>query len=434
MIGAKVFALLLLIAPCAVALNASAEPPDFANQMPPPAPDYAKPTSWAAGPFGPGASAALPEGASRPPRNPPADVFYVHPTTFRSREVWNQDLTDQATNHWTDVSVIARQASVFNGCCRVFAPRYRQAAFIDKDGERDLALELAYGDVARAFDWYLAHENHGRPFIIAGHSQGAWLIAELLEKRIDGTPLEKRMVAAYVVGINVAEGEFGPRFKHVRICDTPAQIDCVVQWNSVLPGADLDKMASRSEAKFVAKYGDGPGKTTLCVNPLTFDRDRPAARAALSKGAVPGDPGEGPLRPLVRGAVAARCDLGLLVVNPSPALGLKPVAGGGDALPRPRPVLRRRSRQRGVARQILAESARLVQAASRSGGAFQNLERRAFSAFERGLHAEVEPAGVLAREVHHLPRLHHGAGKAVDLPRRQAEPAAALKGSACQSL
>jgi hypothetical protein len=325
----------LLLAACSLAAAAGAQGtapaapvPAFADQAPPPAPDYALASSWAAGPFGPGASAAVPTGATPAARNAPVDVFYVYPTTYRSTTVWNADVADTTTNAWTDVSVIARQASVFNACCRVFAPRYRQASFLNKDGGREKALDLAYVDVARAFDVYLKTQNHGRPFIIAGHSQGAWLIAELLEKKIDGTPLQGKMVAAYIVGINVAEGDFGHRFKHVVPCATPAQTGCVVQWNSVLGSADLPKMASQYQAPYVAKYGDEPGKAVLCVNPLTFDRAKPAALAAQALGAVPGDPGEGAPRPLVAHAVAARCEQGLLVVEPSPALELKPLPGG----------------------------------------------------------------------------------------------------------
>jgi hypothetical protein len=307
---------------------AAAEPPSFAQQVPPPAPDYDLSASWAAGPFGPGASAAAPRGASPSPRRPAADVFYVHPTTFRSQEQWNQDLADTATNQWTDVSVIARQASAFGGCCRVFAPRYRQASFVNRNGERDLALELAYGDVARAFDWFLKHRDSRRPFIIAGHSQGAWLIADLLERKIQGTDLQGRMIAAYIIGINLAEGDFGTRFKGVAPCETPAQTGCVVQWNSVLPSANLPVMAGQYQSTFVKAQGDRPEKLTLCVNPLTFDRKRPAASAAMAKGAVPGDPGEGAPLPLVPGKVAAHCEQGLLVVEPDPSLELKPLPGG----------------------------------------------------------------------------------------------------------
>lgn len=317
-------ALLSAIFICAAA--AYAEPPAFADQVPPPPPDYARSAAWAAGLHGPGASTAVPIGATLAARRPVADVFFVHPTTFRSDSRWNQDIADTATNEWTDASSIARQASIFNGCCRIFAPRYRQASFLDRDGGRTKALDLAYGDIERAFDRYLRVENRGRPFILAGHSQGAWLIAKLLERRIDGTPLARRMVAAYVIGVNVAEGDFGRRYRQLQPCDTPLQTGCVVQWNAVLPDADLPAIARRSEQAFVDRYGDVPGRTTLCVNPLTFDRGRPSA--AASKGALPGEPGAGPLRPLVPGKVAARCEQGLLVVTADPTLDLAPLPGG----------------------------------------------------------------------------------------------------------
>lgn len=311
-----------------LASAASADAPPFAGQTPPPAPDYTLAAAWAAGPSGPGASAAVPPGATPAARAPAVDIFYVHPTTYLSKTRWNQDVADARTNAWTDASVIARQASAFNACCRVFAPRYRQASTLDAKGERARALDLAYGDVARAFDVFLRTHSHGRPFIVAGHSQGAWLIARLIEEKIDGTALRARMVAAYVIGINVAEGDFGLRYMHVPVCARPAQTGCIVQWNAVLASADLPTLATRYQSAFVGKYGDRPGKTTVCINPLTFDRRKPSATRASSQGAVPGDPGEGAMPPLVRHAVAARCAQGLLVVAPSAALGLKPLPGG----------------------------------------------------------------------------------------------------------
>ncbi|TRW14439.1 DUF3089 domain-containing protein [Glacieibacterium frigidum] len=308
-------------------LAAASVPVAFAEQTPPPAPDYALAAFWAAGPAGPGASAAVPEGATPAARRPPADVFFIHPTTFRTTTQWNQDAGDAATNAWTDASSIARQASAFNACCRVFAPRYRQASFLSKDDGRDRALDLAYGDIERAFDVFL-RANRGRPFILAGHSQGGLMVARLVERRIDGTPLAKRLIATYAVGMNVAEGEFGRTIKKVPICDRPAQTGCMVQWNAVLPSTDLAAAAKRSEQAYLDRFHAEAGKTTLCVNPLTFDRAQPSADAERSRGAVPGDPGAGPIRPLVPHAVAARCEQGFLVATPNPALELKALPGG----------------------------------------------------------------------------------------------------------
>ncbi|MBB5684991.1 DUF3089 domain-containing protein [Sphingobium boeckii] len=324
------FALVLVIGSPAHEAGAQLAVPvaasEFAAQKPAPAPDYALSTSWAAGSAGAGASVAVPAGASPAATDPAIDVFYIHPTTFQSKTIWNQDVADTEVNAWTDASVMARQASAFNGCCRIYAPRYRQASM--RGDYRNLALDLAYGDIERAFDYYIKNISHGRPFILAGHSQGGYMVAELLEKRIDGTALQGRMVAAYVIGINLVEGDFPRRYKHIPICDTPSQTGCTVQWNSVLPTADLAAIAKQYEKPFVDKYGDLSTKRTLCINPITFDRAIPIAGKELSRGAAPGDPGEGTIRPLVPMAVSARCDHGLLVVDPDPALDLKPLPGG----------------------------------------------------------------------------------------------------------
>ena len=70
---------------------------------------------------------------------------------------------------------VQSQASAFNGAGEIWAPRYRQAAFgafllSSKDARK--ALDLAYADVAAAFDRFIA-EAGDRPIILAAHSQGA---------------------------------------------------------------------------------------------------------------------------------------------------------------------------------------------------------------------------------------------------------------------
>ena len=67
----------------------------------------------------------------------------------------------------------------FNACCAVYAPRYRQAngrAFTHPDAKGQPALDLAYSDVERAFERFLA-QTDDRPFLIASHSQGTQLAA-----------------------------------------------------------------------------------------------------------------------------------------------------------------------------------------------------------------------------------------------------------------
>jgi pimeloyl-ACP methyl ester carboxylesterase len=297
----------------------------------PPMPDYALATNWAARAASPGAAAAIAAGASPAAAQPAVDVFYINPTSYRSDVNWNQPVADAAANSFTDGSVVARQAGIFNACCRVFVPRYRQAstrAFRNMAGGGEDAFAIAYSDVLRAFDHYITHDNKGRPFILVGHSQGARHAAQLLEDRIDGKALREQLVVAYVVGIDLAVGEFGARYKTITPCTKPTQTGCVAAWNSILPGADLDRLAVPFSARYVARFGDNPGKAPLCINPLTFDAAKPAAGTETALGAVPGDPDASPLLPLMAHAVAARCEKGFLIVEPSPALGLKPLPGG----------------------------------------------------------------------------------------------------------
>jgi pimeloyl-ACP methyl ester carboxylesterase len=304
---------------------------DVAAKAPPP-PDYRQQTSWSVF-ASQGFTSSLPAGATPAAETPRVAVFFIHPTTFRGAAgVFSQDPADAEASKWTDASSIARQASAFTGCCSVYAPRYRAASsvgFASAPPIREAAFALAYTDIERAFDAFL--ETIGdRPFIIAGHSQGAFHAATLLEKRIDGTPLQKRMVAAYTIGINLAEGEFGKRFKSVKPCTTPAATGCVVQWNAILDGmSDPAKLATVFQSPYVQKYGDDAGKLTLCINPLTFDAASRDAGVGSAKGAVPGAPGFGDPNPLKAEAVSAHCEQGLLLVKPDKALALEPLPNGG---------------------------------------------------------------------------------------------------------
>lgn len=290
-------------------------------------------TSWAATAENPGASAAVPVGSDRVHGQTGIDVFYIHPTTYRTTTHWNQDVADAQTNAWTDMSVLARQASVFNDCCRVFAPRYRQASFLatrDRNlgGDGGLAYELAFSDIDRAFEYYIDHFNEGRPFILVGHSQGALMGYWLVRDKIDGSDLEDRLVAAYLPGLDLLEGDFGRTFNSVPLCERPAQTGCILAWNAVNRETDLGLMGRLVGGRYTRVYGTEDGRKAVCVNPLTFDVGKPSADYSASRGALVGVPAEAPLEALLPGSVSARCEEGFLVVDYDEALGIEPLPGG----------------------------------------------------------------------------------------------------------
>ena len=92
------------------------------------APDYSQPSAWAAYPARPSHAEDVPAGVSKGAERGAA-VFFVHPTTYLASAVGNAafDSGGEVAAR-VDDAVLRFQASVFNDCCRIFAPRYRQAS------------------------------------------------------------------------------------------------------------------------------------------------------------------------------------------------------------------------------------------------------------------------------------------------------------------
>jgi hypothetical protein len=335
------------------------------GEMPhPPPPDYAKREYWAALPDRLDAADAVPENDPFGDRQAtaPVDVFYLHPTTYRDIAYWNAPLDDAATNAWTDESVVARQAAVFNACCRVFAPRYRQASaagvYAPPEKRPQEAYRFAWGDAKAAFQYYMKHWNRGRPFIIAGHSQGAGLTQFWLEEYGGDAKLRRQLVAVYPIGIAFNAGALAKLpGGGVRVCATPTDTGCLVAWNAFERGGDPSSWRKASEQRYAQRYGTSAGGEIACVNPLTFDLAKPAAPAAWNLGALPARPGvgradglSGPgaagartfppggasdrsrlvLPPTEAGGLGAACENGVLFVDAPPKQGyaIVPLPGG----------------------------------------------------------------------------------------------------------
>ncbi|MEO1015530.1 MAG: DUF3089 domain-containing protein [Pseudomonadota bacterium] len=278
--------------------RASVKPPAaFAETTPPAAPDYANPDHWAALPDRADNADYTPEGVADGQAGAPADVFFIHPTTYIEGSGWNAPMGHEAADEFVDDFVMTGQASAFNGAARIFAPRYRQAqiyAFFALEDGGEEALELAYADVEAAFDHYLQHHNQGRPFIIAGHSQGGLHARTLLERRVSGTALKERLVAAYPIGYFIERDEMAAAMPDIPVCGAAGETGCLVTWNAT---------------------GDGyrsfqPLENMVCVNPLTWTADDTQGGFEANLGAL--DQAEDGL---IEGAADARCDGGKLHVS-----------------------------------------------------------------------------------------------------------------------
>ncbi|MEL6922650.1 MAG: DUF3089 domain-containing protein [Bacteroidota bacterium] len=262
---------MLLLAACATKPKG-----DFSTPPVLIAPDYSNPDHWAALPSKEDMADRVPEPSLTDNQASAAvDVFFLHPTTYngsKGDKYWNGPINDPELNERTDESTILNQASIFNGAGRVYAPRYRQAHlnayYSDNKVAAKKAFALAYQDVKKAFEYYLANYNDGRPIIMAAHSQGTTHLGPLMKEFFDGKALQKQLVAAYAVGMPVAK-DF---FENIPPCATPEATGCLISW--------------RSYKKGYLPKGHKSNNNLLVTNPLVWVTDDTYAPKDLNSGAV----------------------------------------------------------------------------------------------------------------------------------------------------
>lgn len=271
------------------------------------APDYAKLANWQAHP-GLKADPArwAPQGYDAAPK-PGAVVFYLTPTAYLGRDRWNAPLDDAAVNDRLDL-FLQGQATVFNGIAAIYAPRYRQAsfgAFLAAPPAQTQAFDLAYSDVLRAFDAFLAQAPADAPIILAGHSQGSMHLLRLMKDRVAGKQVGSRIVAVYAPGWPVSVTADLPALG-LPACAAAEQAGCLMSWQSFAQPYDIQTL--------LAAFGRDPGFTgaprrgtaMLCTNPLTGGTGTEAADAARNLGALTiADASAG--RPLPAKGIGATC-------------------------------------------------------------------------------------------------------------------------------
>ena len=294
----------------------------FAVYQPPRAPNYTDANSWARLP------GALKSG------DPPADVFFVHPTTFDGGRDWNGPVGDGVARRRLNQIMIPNYAAPFAAVGRVFIPLYRQASLYTSlslfDDARD-ARAYAYGDVDRAFQTFLSLIGPDRPFLIVGVEQGGLLATRLLAERIQGAPaLRRRLVVAYLIETIVLAGDYGPG-SSLPACVQRDEAGCVAAWISA-PRLDFVR-AARLVDRGVVWSKNGrlvalAGRQPLCFNPLLGATSPVLAPARLNLGAANATGMEWGTRPgfMVR-QIAAQCEGGILRVSQARSAALRPSGG-----------------------------------------------------------------------------------------------------------
>ncbi|MEA2361176.1 MAG: hypothetical protein QOD71_321 [Thermoleophilaceae bacterium] len=197
------------------------------------------------------------------PRRPKYDCFYVYPTVSDQKApTANFDIDPELR------SIALFQAARYSSDCRVYAPVYRQVTL---QGILGIApptaadRERAYTDVRSAWRDYLKNYNHGRGVVIMGHSQGTFVLRQLLTQEIDRSPkVRKRLISAVLLGGNVTvkQGQdTGGDFKKIPACRSRTQFGCVIAFSTFNAVPPADSFFGRTAT---------PGLEVLCTNPAAL--------------------------------------------------------------------------------------------------------------------------------------------------------------------
>ena len=136
----------------------------------------------------------------------------------------------------------AIKSSVFEESTNLLIPFYRQtsmkhgAEVFQKDGNIDAALiSIPYGDITAALDYYFENFNNGRPFVIAGHSQGSAILRLVLKKYFKEHPdYYKHMVAAYAIGYSITKDDLEAN-PHMKFATGETDTGVIISWHAEGP-------------------------------------------------------------------------------------------------------------------------------------------------------------------------------------------------------
>ena len=206
------------------------------------------------------------------------DVFYLYPTAWQKVNTTDPNICeiDNPSMLIGSAAAFARQATAFETVGNIYAPYYRQADMSPVEREKVIG-GIPTTDAVAAFDYYIKHYNNGRPFILAGHSQGSNVLNNLLAGYMKENPeVYARMVAAYVVGYSVTD-EYLAKNPHLKFAEGPDDTGVIISYNTQAP----DVVAGTNPVV-------SPGG--LVINPITWTRDETLATTAEGLGSFMPDP------------------------------------------------------------------------------------------------------------------------------------------------
>ena len=106
-------------------------------------------------------------------------------------------------------------------------------------------------------------------FIIASHSQGTNHALRLLKEYFENKPLQKQLVAAYIVGMAIPKHFFSS----LQMCKDSLQTGCVCGWRTF-------------KKDYKPPYVEAEKEFSLVTNPLTWKTDNEYAHKSMNTGSL----------------------------------------------------------------------------------------------------------------------------------------------------
>ena len=195
-----------------------------------------------------------------------ADVFYI-PSTWE----FDWTTTDGRICHYADPTITKHHDDVENEMAAIadymgdgqnfYSPHYRHItldswATLNEDTISRRYNDVSFVDVRNAFEYYMKTCNDGRPFILAGFSQGGKSVVELLKIL---TPEQRnRLVASYVLGYKVTPDDVAAA-SWIKAAQAADDTGVTICYNSV------------SDLKYVKPVVSSPN--VMCINPVNWRTD-----------------------------------------------------------------------------------------------------------------------------------------------------------------
>ena len=232
------------------------------------APDYSQKSSW----------------YQVPEITKDVDTFYVYASMYMGQGEGDSDYAALDNAEMLDglKTEHAMKIGVFEDSTNVYVPYYRQASLkIEADtwkktgDARSVLSGIPYDDITAALDYYFENYNNGRPFIIAGHSQGSAIINLVLKGYFKEHPeYLERMVATYMVGFSITKDELEAN-PHLKFATGESDAGVVVSWHTEGP----QNVEQNSSTPVLMPGG-------ISINPLNWKLDDTYAPASENKGSL----------------------------------------------------------------------------------------------------------------------------------------------------